>query len=115
MGVAAYLILIIIRFVCIGLFYPCLSRLGYGFTIKEAVLVSYGGLRGAVGLALAMVVHDDLGLRANIKTKLPKNTVANEERVGAVVLLFTSIVALLTLIVNAPTTKCLVDYLGLAK
>ena len=51
------------------MFYPCLSRLGYGFTVKEAVLVSYGGLRGAVGLALAMVVHNDAALKAKIGGK----------------------------------------------
>lgn len=104
MAIAAFVILLIIRYICIFLFYPCLSRLGYGFTFNEAVLVSYGGLRGAVGLALAMVVHNDKALEAK-----------RGKEVGAVVLLFTSIVALLTLIVNAPSTKYLVDYLGLAK
>jgi NhaP-type Na+/H+ or K+/H+ antiporter len=81
------------------MFYPCLSRLGYGFTVKEAILVSYGGLRGAVGLCLAMVVHNDARLPARLR---------------AIVLLFTSVVAMLTLVVNAPTTKFIVNLLGLA-
>jgi len=34
--------------------YPVLSRMGYGCSIKDAIFMSYGGLRGAVGLALAM-------------------------------------------------------------
>lgn len=58
-GVASYIFLIFIRYIAVFLFYPCLSRMGYGFTIPQAILVSYGGLRGAVGLALAIVVHDD--------------------------------------------------------
>lgn len=103
LAVAAFVMLIIIRYILIFMFYPCLSRLGYGFSFNEAVLVSYGGLRGAVGLALAMVVHND--------TVLEKK---RGGRVGAIVLLYTSIIALLTLVVNAPTTKLLVDYLGLA-
>jgi NhaP-type Na+/H+ or K+/H+ antiporter len=101
-GVAAWFILLIIRYICIFLFYPCLSRLGYGFTLKEAILVSYGGLRGAVGLALAIMVHNDsILLKQNPK-------------IGAIVLLHTSIVALMTLVVNAPTTGYLVKLLGLA-
>lgn len=102
LAVAAWFILLIIRFICIFLFYPCLSRLGYGFTVNEAILVSYGGLRGAVGLCLAMVVHNDKVLEKKNK------------KIGAIVLLHTSIVALMTLVVNAPTTKYLVNYLGLA-
>jgi NhaP-type Na+/H+ or K+/H+ antiporter len=97
---AAFVILVIIRYICVFLFYPCLSRMGYGLTISQAVLVSYGGLRGAVGLCLAMVVHSPT-------TKLPA-------RVKAVVLLFTSFEALFTLIVCAPTTKFVVNYFGLA-
>jgi sodium/hydrogen exchanger 10/11 len=102
LAIAAWFILLIIRYICIFLFYPCLSRLGYGFTINEAIMVSYGGLRGAVGLALAIMVHDDAVLRAKNK------------KIGAIVLLHTSIVALMTLVVNAPTTGILVNYLGLA-
>lgn len=103
-AILAFLILIVIRFFCIFLFYPCLSRLGYGFTINEAILVAYGGLRGAVGLALAVVVHNDKDLEKK-----------RGKRVAAVVLLFTSVEALLTLIINAPTTKYVVNALKLAE
>eukprot|EP00746_Dinoflagellata_sp_MGD_P002724 gnl/MRDRNA2_/MRDRNA2_105332_c0_seq1.p1 gnl/MRDRNA2_/MRDRNA2_105332_c0~~gnl/MRDRNA2_/MRDRNA2_105332_c0_seq1.p1 ORF type:complete len:1202 (-),score=202.90 gnl/MRDRNA2_/MRDRNA2_105332_c0_seq1:175-3780(-) len=43
----------------ICLFYPSLVRLGYGLMWKEALLCIYGGLRGAVGLAMALLVHGD--------------------------------------------------------
>lgn len=69
-------------------------------TFSEILLISYGGLRGAVGLCLAVVVH---------------NNPLIPERVKAVILLYTSAVAILTLIVNAPTTGYLVNYLGLTK
>lgn len=107
LAVAAFVILIIIRYICVFLFFPCLSRLGYGFTLNEAILVSYGGLRGAVGLALAMVVHNDKDLL--------KEKGKHGKRVAAVVLLFTSVEALLTLIINAPTTKYVVNALKLAE
>lgn len=39
-------------------------HIGYGFTWQTAVVVSWGGLRGAVGLALALQVyidHEEIG------------------------------------------------------
>ena len=38
------------------LFWPCLQRLGYGMTFNQVVLCSYAGLRGAVGMSLALMV-----------------------------------------------------------
>ena len=51
-----YPILHVIRFFTILLFYPCLKRMGYGMTFKEVLLSTYAGLRGAVGLSLALMV-----------------------------------------------------------
>jgi NhaP-type Na+/H+ or K+/H+ antiporter len=51
-----YIFLHLIRFGCLLLFYPILSRLGYGMSLKELVFLSYAGLRGAVGLTLALIV-----------------------------------------------------------
>jgi NhaP-type Na+/H+ or K+/H+ antiporter len=53
---ANYLILHVIRFVVIILFWPILRKLGYGLDFKQVILCSYAGLRGAVGLALALMV-----------------------------------------------------------
>ena len=35
---------------------PVLSKIGYSLSWQHAVVISWGGLRGAVGLALALVV-----------------------------------------------------------
>ena len=35
---------------------PILSKIGYNLTWQHGVVISWGGLRGAVGLALALVV-----------------------------------------------------------
>ena len=40
-------------------FSPILMRIGYGLTWQSAVVVCWGGLRGAVGLALALQVYLD--------------------------------------------------------
>ena len=53
---AGYVILHFIRFFCILVCWPFLSRMGYGMTFKEVVLCSYAGLRGAVGMSLALMV-----------------------------------------------------------
>ena len=64
------------------------------------VLCTYAGLRGAIGLALALLV--------NSSPKVP-------DYVKDVILLHIGGVAFLTLIINAVTTGHLVKFLGLLK
>lgn len=64
------------------------------------LLCSYAGLRGAVGLSLALIVAND--------PKLPKY-------VRDVILLHVAGVALLTLLINATTTGWVVKKLGLTR
>ena len=40
-------------------FSPILMRIGYGLSWQNAVVAAWGGLRGAVGLALALQVYID--------------------------------------------------------
>ena len=56
--IVVYLLVVAIRLVVICLLYPILKRTGYGINWRTALVMLWGGLRGAVGLALA------LGLRA---------------------------------------------------
>jgi sodium/hydrogen exchanger 10/11 len=44
------------RGLMIFILYPLLQRIGYGLDWQNATVMSWGGLRGAVGLALALVV-----------------------------------------------------------
>ena len=94
-----YIILNFIRLGCLFLFWPILSRLGYGLTLKEIFLCSYAGLRGAVGLSLALIV-------ANSKDV--------DNYVQDVIIFHVGGIATLTLLINATTVKYLVSYLGLA-
>lgn len=73
--------------------------MGFGLSFSEYLLIGYSGLRGAVGLCLALIVKGE--------SKIDK-------RVASLTLMFVSMEALLTLLINAPTTKYLVAYLGLA-
>ena len=51
-----YPLLLIIRFLVNLMFWPILKRMGYGMTFKEVLLSTYAGLRGAVGMSLALMV-----------------------------------------------------------
>ncbi|MFP6894465.1 MAG: cation:proton antiporter, partial [Opitutales bacterium] len=54
-----YLTIHLVRAINIGMFYPLMKRTGYGLSGKDAVVVWWGGLRGAIGLALALVVYSE--------------------------------------------------------
>ena len=51
-----YPIILFARGVAILMFFPLLKRLGTGCTWKDAVVMWWGGLRGSVGLALALAL-----------------------------------------------------------
>jgi len=51
-----YIIIHITRSVTIFVLYPLIRKLGYGLSWKEAIIAVVGGLRGAVGLGLALEV-----------------------------------------------------------
>ncbi len=46
----------IIRYIMIYCFFPIMRKMRYGFSFRETVVLGWGGLRGAVGLTLALVV-----------------------------------------------------------
>lgn len=48
-----YILLTAIRFVLFFLAYPVTSRIGLKTSLRETLFQVYGGLRGAVGIALA--------------------------------------------------------------
>ncbi|MCK4663975.1 MAG: cation:proton antiporter [Bacteroidales bacterium] len=97
-----YIAIHIIRAIVILIFYPLMRNTGYGLPVKDACVVWYGALRGAVGLALALVVVgvDDKYIPMEIKNQF---------------LFLTAGIVTLTLLINATTIKYLVNYLGLTK
>ena len=40
--------------------YPLISRIGLKWSLKEATFVSFGGLRGAIAIALAVTLDSEL-------------------------------------------------------
>jgi sodium/hydrogen exchanger 10/11 len=85
-----YLVVTLARVVCFAMFYPLLKTMGFGFTWQEGVVAVWGGLRGAVGLALA------LG---------SKHAFADSPLVYKDLLFYVSGIVLLTLVVNGTSMK----------
>jgi len=88
------------RAIMIAVLYPVMKRSGYGMTFKDSVVVWYGALRGAVGLALALIVAGMDTLPVEVKDQF---------------LFLTAGIVMLTLLINATTVKFVVDMLGLTK
>ena len=44
------------RFMSIAVFMPKLKKLGYGLRWTEVIALTYGGLRGAVGIAFTLIL-----------------------------------------------------------
>lgn len=90
----------IIRAIVIFILYPLMKVSGYGISRKDSYVLWWGALRGAVGLALALIV-------ASVQ--------AIPEAVRDQILFLTFGIVTLTLLVNATTMSWLVDKLGITK
>jgi len=65
--VLLYIWIHITRLGVVALFWPLLRRLGYGITWKEGVVMVYGGLRGAVGLVMGLIIEDNAYIDPGLK------------------------------------------------
>lgn len=91
--------ILLIRTFSITLFLPILKHIGLGITFKKAIVLSWGGLRGAVALALALTVAQD--------QHMPRE-------LGEQILFLTAGIVVLTLLVNGTTMRLALQWLGLS-
>lgn len=87
------------RFISIVCFFPLLRKYGYGLTMKEVLVLTYGGLRGSIGIAFALIVAKDEGLPIKWRD---------------IILFHMSGVAVCTLVVNGTTLALIIKLLGLS-
>jgi len=87
----------VIRLITIGALYPILAHMGYGINWKDALIMTWGGLRGAVGLALALQLFLDPEV---------------DLEYGTQVLFHMGVIAVMTLLINGTTTPMLLSMLG---
>ncbi|GBG32355.1 Sodium/hydrogen exchanger 7 [Hondaea fermentalgiana] len=113
-----YLALNLIRGIMVAVFYVPLLRLGYGFDWKRGLIVSWSGLRGAVGLVAAIEVSETA-------TCAPETETASEEEhlseacmpaeVKDLILFYMSGIVILTILINGTSTQWLVHKLGVTR
>lgn len=97
---AVYIGINLVRAVMVLILYPIMKKCGYGLTLRESVILVWGGLRGALGLTLALMVSYTLEIPEDIRRQI---------------LLFTAGIVTLTLTINATTIRWLLLKLGLTK
>jgi NhaP-type Na+/H+ or K+/H+ antiporter len=94
-----YLCMNVARFLAIGCFMPIMKNSGYGLAWRDVFILTYGGLRGAIGVAFALLVARDTEYAATFRQ---------------LVLFDMSCCAIMTLILNGTTTGYFVRMVGLA-
>ena len=90
-----------VRGATLALLFPALSRVGMRCQVADALFMSWAGLRGALGIALALIVQGNTA-HSNLNDN-------DADRI----LFYVCGMATLTLLVNATTCKYALDRLGL--
>jgi len=93
-----WLTLLLIRAAVVLCFYPVLDVLGYGLHWKDALVLVWGGLRGAVGLAMGIVADE-------------AEFTSPEE--GKQVIFYAGGIAFLTVLLNGSTISYTMELLGM--
>mmetsp|Transcript_28882 Transcript_28882/g.65754 ORF Transcript_28882/g.65754 Transcript_28882/m.65754 type:complete len:1017 (+) Transcript_28882:196-3246(+) len=110
--VMLYFFVNLIRFLLVFGFFPITARLGVGTNWREAVFMSYGGLRGAVGIALALVLHaetDHFTSASGVSDETRVEYLSYSSKMFGMV----GGIALFTLIINGTSSGPLLKKLGL--
>lgn len=102
--VLLYVFVQLSRVVVVGVLYPFLKYFGYGLDWREAIILVWSGLRGAVALALSLSVKRS----SDSSPYITPDT-------GALFVFLTGGIVFLTLIVNGSTTQFILHYLKMDK
>jgi NhaP-type Na+/H+ or K+/H+ antiporter len=65
-SIVLWLFLVVIRFVLLMLFLPIMKRMGYKMDWRHVALMTWGGLRGALAVFLALIVVNESGIKKEI-------------------------------------------------
>lgn len=96
--ISTYVVVNIFRGVMVVMLSPILRNIGYGLPWKHAVVLTWGGLRGAVSIALSLILTEVREFGYDATDKL---------------LIQVSGIVVLTLVINATTMTPLLNVLGM--
>ncbi|KAL4508105.1 hypothetical protein ABPG72_021478 [Tetrahymena utriculariae] len=99
-----WILMMIARALMVFMFLPFLKYFGYGINRAEMWVLIWGGLRGALGLTLALIVAVDTDLQDEVRFPLGR-------RLRQLTIFYMSGVATMTLLINGTTCGALVRYL----
>ena len=91
-----------IRTAIMILFFPILSRIGYGLKLSEGVVMTWGGLKGAVAIALGLIVFNSYSELNNTS-----NPIVDSKRDAVQFFFLVGGVVFLSVLVNSSTTPFL--------
>ncbi|XP_019170475.1 PREDICTED: sodium/hydrogen exchanger 7 isoform X3 [Ipomoea nil] len=97
-----YVLVQVSRIVVVGALFPLLRCFGYGLDWKEATILVWSGLRGAVALSLSL----------SVKRSSDDSSYINPET-GILFVFFTGGIVFLTLIINGSTTQFILRILSM--
>ena len=99
-GIIFYFFVMGVRYGMNLISYPLMQRMGYGTDCTSTLILSYGGLRGAIALSLGMLIALDHSLKPKFKD---------------ICLYFVVCVILMTILINGLTIKFLMKVTGFLK
>lgn len=105
-----YILLTVIRTFLFIVIYPITTRIGLGTCWQETTFQVHAGLRGAVGIALALSLDSEVSHLAEGGEVDPIYPEQARQVFG-----FVGGIAFMTLVINAPTCKPLLAYLKLSE
>lgn len=101
-----YLLVLVVRFVQVFSFYPLFRKIGLKSNWREAVFLSYGGLRGAVGIAMSITLY---------RTVINEATSSDDQKFATTLVFLSGGVSLLTLLLNGTAAGPVLRLLKLSK
>ena len=126
-GMLSYAAMTAIRGIVMFGVIPMFRVSQYGYDWRDALVITWGGLRGAVGLALAVAVYEDGGIvdcddaagssgsSSGSDDASSSCSFAGAARFKQVVLFHVCLTVVMTLLVNAPTSGPILKKIGLTK